>query len=67
MKVLHILKTEPDDRTKALILALGMPQEQASTVIRLDDSTDYEELIDNYPILSKHHYPANLHTHYNSF
>jgi hypothetical protein len=46
MKTLHILKSEPDDSTNALISALGTPHGQASTVIRLDDSTDYEELID---------------------
>lgn len=46
MKTLHILKTEPDDNTNALISELGMPHGQESTVIRLDDSTDYEELID---------------------
>ena len=46
MKILHILKTEPDDKTNALISAFGMPHSQESTVFRLDDSTDYEELID---------------------
>ena len=46
MKILHILKSEPDDSINALISALGMPHGQASTVIRLDDSTNYEELID---------------------
>lgn len=46
MKTLHILKTEPDDNTNALISVLDMPHGQESTVIRLDDSTDYEELID---------------------
>jgi len=46
MKTLHILKTEPDDDTMALVSALSMPNDQESTVVRLDDSTDYEELID---------------------
>lgn len=46
MKILHILKTEPDDATKAIVSALNMPDEKDSTVIRLNDSTDYEQLID---------------------
>ncbi len=46
MKILHILKTEPDDVTRELISALSRPHVQASSVIRLDDTTDYEELID---------------------
>jgi hypothetical protein len=46
MKILHILKTEPDADTRVLVSALGMAHGQESTVIRLDDSTDYEQLID---------------------
>ncbi|MBW1900285.1 MAG: hypothetical protein JRJ20_01485 [Deltaproteobacteria bacterium] len=46
MKILHILKTDLDDITNALLSALGTTHGQESTVIRLDDSTDYEKLID---------------------
>jgi hypothetical protein len=46
MKILHILKTEPDDETRALVSAFGMTDGRESIVIRLDDSTDYEQLID---------------------
>lgn len=46
MKILHILKTEPDDATSAIVSALNMPEEPDRTVIRLNDSTDYEQLID---------------------
>lgn len=46
MKVLHILKTEPDDVTKSLLSTLSTPLGKEATLIRLNDSTDYEELID---------------------
>lgn len=46
MKTLHILKTEPDDETKALLSALSRSHGKEVTVIKLDDSTDYEEFID---------------------
>lgn len=46
MRILHILKSEPDDDTRALLSAFGTSHEQESLVVRLDDSTDYEDLID---------------------
>ena len=41
---LHILKTKPDNTTMALITALGGNEEE--TLVKIDDSTDYEKLID---------------------
>ena len=47
MKTLHILKTEPDDNTKALMSALGESQGEETTVFRLyEEQADYERLID---------------------
>jgi hypothetical protein len=46
MKTLHILKTGPDELTTSLISVLGNPQPTEHTVIRLNDSTDYEALIE---------------------
>ena len=46
MKILHILKTEPDDVTKALVSSLSKPHGGEATAVKLNDSTDYEELID---------------------
>jgi hypothetical protein len=47
MKILHILKTEPDNNTKALMTALGEPQGKETTVFTLfDERADYEKLID---------------------
>jgi hypothetical protein len=46
MKILHILKTEPDDATNAIVFAINMPEEKDGTIIRLNDTTDYEQLID---------------------
>ena len=46
MKILHILKTEPDDATNATVSALNMPDGEDATVISLNDATDYEQLID---------------------
>lgn len=44
MKTLHILKTDPDDTTMALIEALE--EDGDAKLVMLDDSTDYEGLID---------------------
>ena len=47
MKILHILKTEPDNNTKALMTTLGEPQRKETTVFTLfDEQADYEKLID---------------------
>ena len=46
MKVLHILKTDPDDMTTALFSPLTKAPGQTSTIVRLDDSTDYDALVD---------------------
>jgi hypothetical protein len=44
MNTLHILKTQPDDTTMSLITAFEGNKE--ATLLTLDDSTDYERLID---------------------
>ena len=44
MKTLHILKTEPDDNTKAFIDILSKGEE--ATLFRLYQDEDYEKLID---------------------
>ena len=45
MKILHTLKSEPDETTKAFIKALSDGEE--STVFSLyDEDPDYEKLID---------------------
>ena len=47
MKILHILKTEPDNNTKTLMVSLGESQGKETSVFTLyDEQTDYEELID---------------------
>ncbi len=47
MKILHILKTEPDNNTKILMASLGEPQRKETTVFALfDERADYEKLID---------------------
>ncbi len=46
MKVLHLLKTEPDETTRRLVSMLENLNACESTVVRLDDWADYEELID---------------------
>ena len=47
MKILHILKTEPDNTTKALISAFGDSQDEEETVFKLyDEQADCEKLID---------------------
>ncbi|SPD75952.1 conserved hypothetical protein [uncultured Desulfobacterium sp.] len=44
MKTLHILKTEADDTTMALIE--GLERDGDATLLKIDDFTNYEELID---------------------
>lgn len=44
MNTLHILKTLPDSTTMSLITALGGNKD--ATLVKIDDSTDYERLID---------------------
>jgi hypothetical protein len=45
MKTLHILKSEPDDNTNALMDMLSKGAE--TTVVKVyEESTDYEALID---------------------
>lgn len=45
MKTLHILKTEPDNNTKALIDNVSQGEE--STIFRMyDENVDYEKLIE---------------------
>jgi len=47
MKILHILKTEPDNTTIRLMSAFGCPQDEEPTVFRLyDEQADCEKLID---------------------
>ena len=47
MKILHILKTEPDNTTRALISAFGGSQDEEETVFKLyDEQADCEKLID---------------------
>ena len=47
MKILHILKTEPDNNTKSLMNALGEQQVKETNVFALfDERADYEKLID---------------------
>ena len=47
MKILHILKTEPDNNTKALMTTLGEQQGKETTVFTLfDEQADCEKLID---------------------
>ncbi|RLC31061.1 MAG: hypothetical protein DRH37_03890 [Deltaproteobacteria bacterium] len=45
-KILHILKTVPDETTRRLVSALSEPYGEDATVIQLDDSTDYDKLIE---------------------
>lgn len=45
MKILHILKTEPDNNTKVLMDSISQGEE--TTVFKLyDEDADYEKLID---------------------
>ena len=47
MKILHILKTEPDNNTKTLMASLGESQGKDASVFALyDEQADYEKLID---------------------
>lgn len=47
MKILHILKTEPDNNTKSLMTTLGELQGKETTVFTLyNEQADYEKLID---------------------
>jgi len=47
MKILHILKTEPEKTTRALMSALGSSQEEEATLFELyDEQADCEKLID---------------------
>jgi len=45
MKILHILKTEPDNNTKVLMDSISQGEE--TTVFKLyDEDADYEKLVD---------------------
>jgi hypothetical protein len=45
MKTLHILKTEPDNNTRALIDSISQGEESA--IFRIyDENVDYEKLIE---------------------
>ena len=47
MKILHILKTEPDNNTKILMASFGETQSKETSVFALyDEQADYEKLID---------------------
>lgn len=47
MKTLYILKTEPDEKTKALVPALAGSEEEDTTLFRLyEEPADYEKLLD---------------------
>ena len=47
MKILHILKTEPENNTKILMASLGESQGKETSVFALyDEQVDYEKLID---------------------
>ena len=48
MKILHIVKKEPDHITDVLISAMGAPDEkEGMTIFRLyNEQIDYEKLID---------------------
>ncbi len=47
MKILHILKTEPDSNTKILMASSGESQGKEPSVFALyDEQADYEKLID---------------------
>ena len=45
MKLLHILKSEPDNNTKTLIDILSASEETTSFAL-YEDNPDYEKLID---------------------
>ena len=47
MKTLYILKTEPDDKTKALVPSIAGPREGDDTFFSLyEEPADYEKLLD---------------------
>jgi hypothetical protein len=47
MKILHILKTEPDNNTKTLMSTFNKSEGGESMEFKLyDEQADYEELID---------------------
>ena len=47
MKILHILKTQPDNNTNAFLHCLSGAQAEETTVFELyDEKADYEQLID---------------------
>lgn len=46
MKILHILKTEPDNNTKILMASLGESQGKETCIFALYEQADYEKLID---------------------
>ena len=47
MKILHILKTEPDNNTRTLMSAFGGSQGEEATIFEFyDEQADCEKLID---------------------
>ncbi|MFH1293895.1 MAG: hypothetical protein ABIJ44_07175 [Pseudomonadota bacterium] len=47
MKIMHILKTEPDNNTKTLMSAFNKSEGGEAMEFKLyDEQADYEELID---------------------
>ncbi len=46
MKTLHLLKSDPDEKTNLLISAMSEDGLDDGTIFRLNDDTDYEDLID---------------------
>ena len=46
MKILHILKTEPDNNTKILMASLGESQGKETYIFAQYEQADYEKLID---------------------
>ena len=47
MKILHIVKTEPDDNTKTLMAVFGAFESDKATIFKLfNEQADYEKLID---------------------
>ena len=46
MKTLHLLKSDPDEKTNLLISAMSEDGPDDDTIVRMNDDTDYENLID---------------------
>jgi len=47
MKILHILKSEPDDNTRSIMSIINQPDDVQATEFSLfQKNPDYEELID---------------------